>query len=214
MSLEAPIVTWYNGESFKDINDNVIPPNTQEMTSWNAGIIDAGSASRSADVNDPDPEYYPCTFLVWNNRGGATKISSMLNTQISTLSLVRDSQGDIDINNSFKPEGPVAGSNSDPNKRAHVEVIFYDAVKGEWGIVDQTGTWRPNEWATIEGGIKVDVISASGVKNVISGDINDGSLSATANYSKIKLRLVVRQDAQAGKVEWYTRISYNYDGIN
>jgi len=214
MSLEAPIVTWYNGESFKDINDNVIPPNTQEMISWNAGIIDAGSASRSANVNEPDPEYYPCTFLIWNNRGGNTRVSSMLSTQISTLSLVRTSQGDIDPVNSYKPEGVVAGGQTDPQKRASVEVIFYDNVKGQWGTFNQAGTWRPNEWATIEGGVKVDVVSASGVKNVISGNVNDGSLSATANYSKVKMRLVVRQNVQAGKVEWFTRVSYNYDGIN
>ena len=217
MSLEAPVVSWYNGESFKDEEDATIVPNTQEMSSWNAGIIDAGSASRSAAVEDPDPEYYPCTFLIWNNRGGVTQVSSMQSVQISTLSLVRDAYGDIDTVNSYKPEGPVAGGSTDEDKRAHVEVIFYneaaDDGDGEWGIYSQGGEWKPNTWATIEGGVKVDVLSASGVKNTISGAVNSGTVAASENYSKVKMRLVVRPDAQAGRVEWYTRVSYNYDGV-
>jgi hypothetical protein len=213
MSLEAPIVSWYNGESFKNESDVTIAPNTQEMSSWNAGIIDAGSSSRSVSLDDPDPEYYPCTFLIWNNRGGNTQVSSMQSVQISTLSLVRDGQGDIDTTNSYKPEGPIAGPSNDENKRGHVEVIFYNQVENGWGVYGQGGTWKPGEWATIEGGVKVDVLSASGVRNIISGAVNAGNIDASANYSKVKMRLVVNPDAQAGRVEWYTRVSYNYDGI-
>lgn len=213
MALEAPVVTWYNGEQYKEEDDTVVPVNTQDMSSWNAGIIDAGSASRPADVNEPDPEYYPCTFLIWNNRGGVTQISSMQSVQISTLSLVRDGEGDVDPNNSYKPEGAVAGSAIDPNKRAHVEAIFYNEVESGWGIYNQAGEWQPNEWGTIEGGIKLDVLSAAGVRNIISGAANTANISDSANYSKVKLRLVVRPDAQAGRVEWYTRVSYNYDGV-
>jgi hypothetical protein len=218
MSLEAPVVTWYNGEAYLTESDVTVPVNTQEMSSWNAGIIDAGSASRSANLADPDPEYYPCTFLVWNNRAGATQLSSMQSVQISTLSLVRNpSTSEIDLNLSYKPEGPIAGPSSDNNKRGHVEVIFFDSSKnsgeGQWGIYGQDNTWKPEEWATIEGGTKVDIVSASGVKNTISGAINTGAIANTANYSKIKMRLVVNPDAQAGRVEWYTRVSYNYDGV-
>ena len=213
MSLEAPIVSWYNGETFKDESDNTITPNTQEMSSWNAGIIDAGSSSRSVSLEDPDPEYYPCTFLIWNNRGGTEQISSMQSVQISTLSLVRDGVGDVDTVNSYRPEGPIAGPSNDEDKRGHVEVIFYNELENGWGVYGQGGTWKPDEWATIEGGIKVDVLSASGVKNIISGAVNAGDIEASANYSKVKMRLVVNPDAQAGRVEWYTRVSYNYDGI-
>ena len=215
MSLEAPIVSWYNGESFKNESDTTIAPNTQEMSSWNAGIIDAGSSSRSVSVEDPDPEYYPCTFLIWNNREGTEQISSMQSVQISTLSLVRDGEGDVDTVNSYKPEGPIAGAGNDENKRGHVEVIFYNELEneGEWGIYAQGGLWKPDEWATIEGGTKVDVLSASGIRNIISGAVNAGTIESSANYSKVKMRLVVNPDAQAGRVEWYTRVSYNYDGI-
>jgi hypothetical protein len=218
MSLEAPIVTWYNGEAYKTETDVTVPENTQEMSSWNAGIVDAGSASRSADLSDPDPEYYPCTFLVWNNRAGSSQVSSMQSVQISTLSLVRNpTTNEIDTNLSYKPEGPIAGPSSSYDKRGHVEVIFYDATQnngqGDWGIYGQDGSWKSGEWATIEGGTKVDVPSASGVKNVISGAVNAGSINDRANYAKIKMRLVVNPDAQAGRVEWYTRISYNYDGV-
>jgi len=215
--MDAPIVSWYNGEAFLDELEENIPANTHEMTSWNAGIIDAGSSSRSSDLEDPDPEYYPCTFLVWNNREGSGAISSMQSVQVSTLSLVRDGEGSIDPSLSYLPEGPIAGGTSDPLKRAHVEVIFYnedEGTSGEWGYYNAGGSWVPEEWATIEGGTKIDVVSASGVKNIISGAVNDGLIADSTNYSKIKMRLVVNPDAQAGQVEWYTRISYNYDGVS
>jgi hypothetical protein len=215
--MDAPIVSWYNGEDFLDEMEETIVANTQEMTSWNAGIIDAGSASRSTNLADPDPDYYPCTFLIWNNRGGAAAISSMQSVQVSTLSLVRAVGGEIDPNNSYLPEGSVAGGSSDPEKRAHVEIIFFNETKGtsgEWGYYNSSGVWVSEEWATIEGGTKIDIVSASGIKNIISGAINDGLIADSANYSKIKMRLVVNPDAQAGQVEWYTRVSYNYDGIS
>jgi len=58
--MPAPVVSWWNSA------------NSAQVTQWNAGTVDAGSTS--ADTS----------LLVWNNRGGATAVSDMTNTTITT----------------------------------------------------------------------------------------------------------------------------------
>ncbi|MCG8500580.1 MAG: hypothetical protein MJB12_09265 [Firmicutes bacterium] len=209
MSLEPPKVKWYN------------EANTLEQTEWNVGVVDAGSYSRPDDPNASDDPTYPSTFLIWNNRYDAgsnpaastTDVSDMTNVSVTTLSLVRDANGNIDPNLSYQPAGPVAGQ-----QEAVVEVIFYDSSKqggaGEWGTYDETDTvWQPNTWREVGGNNKSPVVAYSGAKGIIAGTANSANLTTDkANYAKTKMRLYVKPNATAGRVEWITRVSYQYEG--
>ena len=209
MALEPPKVKWFN------------EANTIEQTEWNAGVVDAGYFSRPDDPTIADDVNYPSTFLIWNNRydatynpnGATTDVSDMTNGWITTLSLVRDVNGNIDPHLSYQPSGAVAGKTE-----AFVQVIFFDQSKnggaGEWGsYASDDLTWNPLTWKEIGGNDKARVVSCSGLKGTIKGTMNSASLATdTANYSKVKMRLYVRPNATAGKVEWITRVSYQYQG--
>ena len=221
MPLSAPKVNWYN------------ELNTVQQTEWNAGIVDAGYYSRPEDPTVPDTEAFPSTFLVWNNRydpsgtgngtnptGNTTAVSDMTNVWITTLSLIRDINGNIDPNLSYQPGGtPGSAQNAVAGKeQAFVEVIFWDSSKsggaGQWGSYgSDDATWQANTWKEIGGNDKARVVSASGAKGTIKGIANTANLTADkTNYAKIKMRLYVRPNATAGKVEWITRLSYQYQG--
>ena len=212
MSLGVPKVKWMN-ES-----------NTLEQTEWNVGVVDAGTYSRPDDPTVSDDPTYPSTFMIWNNRYDAssnpdastTAVSDMTNVTITTLSLVRDINGNIDPNLSYQPTGQVAGASS--TREAEVQVIFWDSTKsggaGQWGNYDSANTnWLANTWRTIAGNDKSPVVSCSGVKGTIKGSINSANLiTDKANYSKVKMRLYVKPNATAGLVEWLTRWSFQYVG--
>jgi hypothetical protein len=69
--MPAPIVSWFNAA-----ND------TQE-TSWDLGVVDAGSIS--ADKQ----------FLIWNNRGGGTDVSDMTNCTVTTKDTAGGDTGEL-----------------------------------------------------------------------------------------------------------------------
>jgi len=69
--MPAPIVSWWDST------------NTTQMTSWDVGVVDAGSVS-------PDTQ-----FLVWNNRGGTTAVSDMTNCVITTKDTQGGNTGDV-----------------------------------------------------------------------------------------------------------------------
>lgn len=58
--MPAPIVQWWKGD------------NSEQLLSWDAGIVDADSYSATLGV------------LIWNNRGGAVVVSDMENAFITT----------------------------------------------------------------------------------------------------------------------------------
>lgn len=58
--MASPLVSWQSAD------------NLSQITSWAIGTVDAGSTS-------PD-----MTFLIWNNRGGATLVSDMTSCTITT----------------------------------------------------------------------------------------------------------------------------------
>jgi len=100
---------------------------------------------------------------------------------------------------------------------ATVQVIFFDSSRksgaGEWGTYDDEGNWKPNTWKDIGGNTRAVVVSMSGAKGIIKGSPNNASLAANkANFAKVKMRLYVKPHATAGKVEWITRVSYQYEG--
>ena len=224
MALSPPKVKWYNAESYI-VGSTTIPANTQEQTEWNVGVVDAGSFSLPDDPTIPDdPNKPPTTFLIWNNRydavsnptGNVEAVSDMTNVTITTLSLVRDANGNIDPNLSYQPSGVVADLRPSVNE-ATVQVIFFDSSRnngaGEWGTYDDEGNWKPNTWKDIGGNTRAVVVSMSGAKGIIKGSPNNASLVADkANFAKVKMRLYVKPHATAGKVEWITRVSYQYEG--
>ena len=57
--MSAPNLSWFDGE------------NEAPVTSWELGIVDAGSVS---------PDY---NFLLWNNRNGSEEVSDMVNCSIT-----------------------------------------------------------------------------------------------------------------------------------
>lgn len=72
--MPAPIVSWFTGD------------NTQPVSSWNIGTIDAGTIS-------PDTQ-----FLIWNNRGGSTAVSDMTNCTITTKDAAGNNTGELVTN--------------------------------------------------------------------------------------------------------------------
>jgi hypothetical protein len=86
--MSAPIVSWYNST------------NTASVTGWDIGIVDAGgNASASTQ------------FIIWNNRGGATSVSNMTNTTITTVatdmnsSIIADKWIQLKVGTNFEPIG-------------------------------------------------------------------------------------------------------------
>jgi hypothetical protein len=72
--MTAPIVSWYDST------------NTNQVTQWSIGVVDAGSVS---------PDF---TVLIWNNRGGASAVSDMQNCTITTKDSTGGNTGELVTN--------------------------------------------------------------------------------------------------------------------
>jgi len=207
---DAPEVTWF----YED--------NLSEVALADFGVVDAGSASRSADPTIVDDPAYRTTFLIWNNRYHATNnsdgdtvaLADMTNATITTVSLVRDGGGLIDPALSYQNTGPVSSASGAPEKQAAVEVIFRDTVLSEWGSLDTDDlTWLTNTWREIGGSNTSPIVAADGTVGQIAGAINTASLvTDVANYVKAKFRILVQPTATAGDLEFFLRASYQYTG--
>ena len=68
---DVPIVTWTNAS------------NTEQVNMWELETVEAGN----------DPASTLSTFLIWNNKGGATAVPNMTNTVITT----KDTGGNMNI---------------------------------------------------------------------------------------------------------------------
>lgn len=69
--MPAPIVSWYN-----DLNTN-------QVTQWDIGTVDAGSISATFGV------------LIWNNRAGGSDVSDMTNCTITTKDAAGGNTGEL-----------------------------------------------------------------------------------------------------------------------
>lgn len=69
--MPAPIVSWYDAS------------NTTQQTSWDTGVVDAGSVGPNTQ------------FLIWNNRAGATAVSDMTSCVITTKDTSGGNTGDV-----------------------------------------------------------------------------------------------------------------------
>lgn len=196
---QAPIVKWYW---------NHTP--SSEATEWNAGVVDANNYSITGAPSTSENATWPSTFLIWNNKGGSIAAADMTPVYVTTLSLTLDTNGNaIPQYSGLSDYGPVGLHNG---ATCHVEVAFHNVNTDTWGYYDDTaGAWVSGAWMAIGGTTKAKVVSASGVVGTLSGATNAGSLVENrANYSKAKFRLFVGSMADAGKITWLTRCSYQY----
>lgn len=120
-------------------------------------------------------------ILIWNNKGNSTAVSDLKDASLTTL--------DIDGG------------------------ISSDVVQGKWVQVhvpsmDNEGTW------TQIGGSTLKYIRADGCNSsdgyVIKGGANDGSSSATTNFSTCNLKVHVPLNATPGVKTWKTRLNGYY----
>lgn len=180
--MAAPIVSWYSSN------------NTQLLTKWEIGTVDAGTTSNEFG------------FLIWNNRGNNDATSIMTDCVIT----VKDSTGGLDGNelvtgkwvqakvnstgdDSFHPIGSEA-SGSDPD-------ITYNPV--EHSIAADSTAF--GEKCSASG------LTASDYASPIGGFGNSGNKDADkANYADVTLKVVVPESAPAGSIDFLTRVRYNY----
>lgn len=176
MASLPPIVQWWDEAE------------TAQQSQWDAGVVDAGSDS------------LPTVFHVWNNRGGSSAVSDMINVDLT----VRDINGQT-------TDLRVAGQSE-----AIVYAQFFDSSKlsgaGQWGAHNEdTSVWEGDYWRALRHDDACPVVSCSGEQRKILGQANSGNFNTDkGNYAKIKLKLYAKPTAGAGPVEWLTRISYQY----
>lgn len=72
--MPAPIISWYQSD------------NIAQVTRWDIGTVDAGTASADFHV------------LVWNNRGGSTAVSDMTNCKVTTKDTAGTDTGELVTN--------------------------------------------------------------------------------------------------------------------
>lgn len=72
--MATPIISWYKSD------------NTQQATSYDVGIVDAGSVSTDT------------TYLIWNNRAQQTDVSDMTSCTITTKDTTGGNSGEIITN--------------------------------------------------------------------------------------------------------------------
>jgi hypothetical protein len=109
--------------------------------------------------------------------------------------------------------------------------VGWDPAQQKWGIYNQDGSFvgwaAPGAigWRKIYGDNRCPVVVASGIVtrttpaggqetkyDILSGALNTGNaVTDKTNYSKIKMRLYVKPNASAGRVEFVVRVSYQYD---
>ena len=138
-------------------------------------------------------------------QGVGTPVSDMTNVTITTKAL--------------------DGSNNNgvaDNTQAQVEIIFGIDESGveKWVSWDGTQTVYnapgTSAWKVVGGSNNTPVYNRAGQRcgggatNVITGTVNNGTITDKYSFAKVGLRLYVKPDATAGQISWNTRISYQY----
>lgn len=154
--MAAPIVKWYNAA------------NDTEETSYDIGLVDAGALSSDK------------TFLIWNNRGGATEVSDMTSCRLT----VKDSSG---------------GDTGDLVLETWLEAQVDSMGETEFTPIGGTTS------KTIEAGGD----NTTG-NETISGRTNSGELVAEDNYAEVTLHANIPANATAGLIDFILRVTYQY----
>lgn len=190
MASTPPVVTWKTYDSDSSSFSDPIP------YKWDAGIVEAGSSSDKAE------------FYVWNNFKGTDAVADMINVRIS----VKDADGeDVDKR--------ICGDSTDPTKQATVNVEFFNesmGSDGQWGSYDSTQSWQNGTQTDLTSKTPRVINQCSGTAAVsvnggtVSGGANTGALTDSDNFIRLRLQLTAKGSADAGTINWLTRISYQY----
>lgn len=83
--MPQPIVSFWNAG------------NTAQITSYDVGVIDAGSVSTDT------------TILIWNNKAGGTAVSDMTNVTVTTKDAAGGNTGEFVVNKWVEVKCPALG---------------------------------------------------------------------------------------------------------
>lgn len=171
--MPAPIVSWRAQD------------NLSTFASWPIGTVDAGTLSANI------------SFLVWNNKGGASDVSDMQNCTITTKDNVGGDTGQVVIDkwvevkvismseSSFTPIGKNAPK----------------TIRTTGSTTNGGGTFTPNVAPHAGEGTSYDIL----------GVLNDGSkVNAAGNFVEITSRASVPSNASAGTTNFKLRVAYQY----
>lgn len=122
--MPSPVVSWFSSD------------NTTQQSSWQLGTVDAGSDSQST------------SFLIWNNRGGATAVSDMTNCTITTKDnaggntgeLVTNTWIQVKVDTLSETSSTAIGGNVTKSIRAGGTVTTAGLIKGQINNGLLTGT--------------------------------------------------------------------------
>jgi hypothetical protein len=157
--MAAPVVSWYNGD------------NNTQVTQWDIGTVDAGS------ISQPETGF---NVLIWNNRGGATDVSDMTSTTITT----KDSGG---------------GNTGELVTDTWIEAKVNSLAEANFSAMG----------GTVTRALKADDSNvASGIIKGKAND--GVKANSKVNFSDVHLRANVPPLATAGLVNFVTRVSYQY----
>jgi len=165
---------------------------TAAATQWPIGTIDADGLDKAVT-----------TFLIWNNKSGASAVSDMQNCKITV----------VDANHGNTGAGSTTqllGGGTDATKWVSARcdsngVAFNTTTKNFANI----GNIAP---AAIDDGA-IGIVALGAAANTISGAINDGVYTTVAtalNYALVTLKMVIPTTASAGPISGYLRASYSF----
>jgi hypothetical protein len=157
--MAAPIVSWFNAD------------NTSQVTQWDIGTVDAGS------ISQPETGF---GVLIWNNRGGASDVSDMTSTTITT----KDSGG---------------GNTGELVEDTWIEAKVNSLAEANFFAMGGTVT---RDLKADDANISTGIIKGS----LNDGT----TANAPANFCSVNLRANVPPLATAGLVNFVTRVSYQY----
>lgn len=180
MAVLQPIVSWY-----KQTNGDA-----DQVTNWDIGVVDASTVSQDF------------TFLIWNNRKGATDVPDMQNAVIMTKDNLGGNTGEL-----------VTGQWIE----VMVDQVDSSFSKIGWDTVGNAAVSRPVKTTgstTFNGTTSIPNTAphttTNGIISVL-GVANDGSIAnAKGNFVQASLHCRVPGNASAGLVNFRTRVTYQY----
>ncbi|MDR1701786.1 MAG: hypothetical protein LBR56_03310 [Sporomusaceae bacterium] len=137
---------------------------------------------------DAGTESAELRVLIWNNREGAAALSDMTNCTVTTKDLSGGNTTEVVTGKWIQAKCNSAGDTA------------FEAIGGSQGVNMTSGllgTEKPVKASAAEAGI-------------ISGAVNSGALTDTANYTDVSFKASVPLTATAGTTNFNLRLSYQY----
>lgn len=163
--MPEPIITFMNED------------NSQVLTTWHLGTIKTLVETETLTLN------------AWNNRGGATDVSDLVNVTATTTDI-----------------------NGGTDEEAVTDLWTYVCV----AATASTGSGGAKEFTQV-GGTTTVPVAADGATDenltnaVIKGTANDGSLqNSKLNYANIKIKVIPPLNASAGAHSWRLKLQGYY----